>query len=144
MPEQQLVREKQYFFMIPLRIEFTFSNLNSSQVVAKLAQGRDVHCNNTGIAYFYCDFTRSELQCAKNTIGSLVAQLCSQFSYPDSLLRAYQAALVPGKGHLPTWDVLQDALAWFSSIQKIFILVDALDECEDRQAMLEFLSKLQG
>jgi hypothetical protein len=83
--------------MRPLKPTDIRPNRDSSRVVADLTQHRDNCCDGAGVAYFYCDFTRSEFQCAKNAIGSLVAQLCSQFPYPEELLLSYKDSLLQAR-----------------------------------------------
>lgn len=134
--------ERRLFCTRPPKPTEYHSDHSSSQVVAYLTQSSSGRSDGAGIAYFYCDFTRSELQCAKNVIGSLVAQLCSQFQHPEKLLLAYRDSLTPGKRRRPSWDVLKDTILWFSKERKILILSDALDECEKREEILEFFCKL--
>ncbi|KAF2187577.1 hypothetical protein K469DRAFT_517615, partial [Zopfia rhizophila CBS 207.26] len=88
---------------------------------------------DTGVAYFYCDFTQSECQDPRNIIGSLVAQLCSQFPYPQDLTIAYKASQSPGRKSRPRWDTLRYTLREFSKSRKVLLLIDALDECEKRE-----------
>lgn len=114
-----------------------------SRVVAHLTRYREDTFDDVGIAYFYCDFTRSEFKNARNIIGSLVAQLCSQFQCPEELILAFKDSLSPGQRRRPSWELLKQTLSWFSKDQKILILVDALDECEQREEVLNFLSKLR-
>ena len=49
--------------MRPLKPTAIRPNRGSSRVVADLTQHRDSCCDGAGVAYFYCDFTRSEFQC---------------------------------------------------------------------------------
>jgi len=79
----------------------------------------------------------------ENAIGSLVAQLCMQFPYPEELLTSYRNSLTTGKTRRPSWDSLRDALKWFSKGRKIFLCVDALDEGNNREKMVKFLCELQ-
>ena len=118
-------------------------NARSSQVISHLALYLDDHYNGAGIAYFYCDFTQNEFQCAKNVIGSLVAQLCSQMPYPGEVLVAYKDSLAPGKRRAPSWDILRRTLSWCSRDRKVLLLLDALDECGKREDILRFLCRLR-
>ena len=95
-------------------------------------------------AYFYCDFRKSELQEPVNVIGSLVAQLCSQVGrYPDELEIAYdRSSNMPGQRRRPSLSVLQHVLQVFAEKGKLILLVDAVDECNCRKDIIEFISSL--
>lgn len=95
-----------------------------------------------GFAYFYCDFARSESRASLNVAGSLVAQLCAQYSCPESLIQAYRETMSsPGRGR-PTWKTLEDCLLHFGKSRRILLLIDALDECDERNNILTLLSEL--
>lgn len=100
------------------------------------------HEDEVGVAYFYCDFSQSESCVEKNIVGSLVSQLCSQLGYPEELRNAYKSSLVSGQKRKPDWDILEQALRWFTTQRKILILIDALDECGQRDNILKLLTKL--
>lgn len=79
-----------------------------------------------------------------NMAGSLVAQLCYQSGiFPDELERAFhQSHNTPGsqRPNLPLLRRTMEALALHF---EILLLIDALDECQQRQDALEFFSDLQ-
>jgi len=79
----------------------------------------------------------------ENAIGSLVAQLCMQFPYPEELVTSYRNSLTTGKSRRPSWDNLRNALKWFSKERKLFLCLDALDEGKNRENMVKFLCELQ-
>lgn len=102
---------------------------------------------NIGIAYIYCNYKEAGQQSLTNLIGSLVHQLVPR----DSILASDLASLYEfhiTKNTRPSRDeyaqLLQVAAASFT---KVFIIIDALDECVDndgtRQDLLEELRKLQ-
>ncbi|KAI0808837.1 hypothetical protein GGR55DRAFT_680053 [Xylaria sp. FL0064] len=113
-----------------------------SQIVSCLLNQRH-ESYNISVAYFYCDFRRKEFQCAKSVVGSIVAQLCSQFPYPNSLMAAYRNSKVPGQNQHPSWDVLEGTLSWLSKDRRIFVMIDAVDECEQGKDVITFFSKFQ-
>jgi hypothetical protein len=96
-------------------------------------------------AYFYCDFRRSESQDPITVIGSLVAQLCSQFGwYPEELELAFDhSSNIAGQKRRPSFSVLRDTLLSFAGDNKIILLIDALDECGRRKDVLDFISNLK-
>ncbi|KAI0425674.1 hypothetical protein F5Y09DRAFT_352082 [Xylaria sp. FL1042] len=99
--------------------------------------------NDIGVAYFYCDFRRKEFQCAKTVVGSIVAQLCSQFPYPNGLMVAYQNSKIPGQNQHPSWEVLEETLSWLSKDHRMFVMIDAVDECEQGKDIVAFFTKFQ-
>ncbi|KAI0455785.1 hypothetical protein F5B21DRAFT_182284 [Xylaria acuta] len=114
-----------------------------SQIVSRLLNQRHENCNSIGVAYFYCDFRRKEFQCAKSVVGSIVAQLCSQFPYPNSLVFAYNNSKIPGQNQHPSWEILEETLSWISKDQRTFVLIDAVDECEQSRELVAFFSKFR-
>ena len=102
----------------------------------------DEVCGGGVIAYFYCDFARSEFQDARNLIGSLVAQLCTQIGCPRDLTEAFRNSNALGREQRPSWELLRQTLSSFSENQKILLLVDALDECDTRGDVLKLLSNV--
>lgn len=98
---------------------------------------------NFAMAYFYCDFAQNASQSAKDVVGSLAAQLCVQLPLPKALVQDYEASKLPARTSRPSWVVLQKAIQSFAMSSKILLLVDALDECEEREEVLGFLNKLE-
>lgn len=97
------------------------------------------------MAYFYCDFRKRESQDAINLVGSLAAQLCHQFGwFPEELVHAFDHSRNGvGQTKRPRYALLTEVLQSFSSIWRISLLIDALDECGGRKDVLDFLTNLQ-
>jgi hypothetical protein len=114
----------------------------SSKLVAHFMERTEIDNDDLAVAYFYCGYTQSESRRAKNVVGSLVAQLCAQLPCPEDLLRAFKESKLPARTNHPSLAVLQNALESFSVSSRIVILLDALDECEERDDLLTFLQKL--
>lgn len=96
------------------------------------------------VAYFYFDFNDLDKQRTEKLIGSLIIQFAAQCPYlPDSLQSAYSQSQ-SGQKH-PT---IEDMTTILHQMLKIFnaayILLDALDECTDREDLLEFIEALVG
>lgn len=91
------------------------------------------------VAYFYFDFNDINKQQSEKLIRSLILQLASQCTHlPERLQWAYSRSQ---KGqNQPTTEeltvLLQQILISFSST---YVLLDALDECTDRENLLEFV-----
>ncbi|KAJ8127322.1 hypothetical protein O1611_g6315 [Lasiodiplodia mahajangana] len=114
-----------------------------SQVASRLLEQRQEGENGVGVAYFYCGFRRQQFQYVKEVIRSIVAQLCSERIYPYSLVNAHRNTKTPGQSQHPSWDVLADTISSLSEEHKIFVLIDAVDECEEGKDIVTFFSKLR-
>jgi Cdc6-like AAA superfamily ATPase len=85
---------------------------------------------SVGIVYLYCNFRRQQEQRPADLLASLLKQLVQEQSFlPESVKTLY--AHHKGKRTRPLFDeiskVLHAAVAGYS---KIFIIIDALDECQ--------------
>ncbi|KAF9879391.1 ankyrin repeat protein [Colletotrichum karsti] len=100
---------------------------------------------DVGVAYIYCNFKDQERQNHHDLIASLAKQLAqSRSSMPRSLKEMYeihQMSRTP-MSLQETSDLLQ-AIA--SSYRRLFVIIDALDECEtkSRRALLSEVFRLQ-
>lgn len=96
------------------------------------------------VAIFYCDFRRKETQDLVNMIGSLVSQLCFQSGiFPIELEEAFQQVHNTVGHQKPTLQLLRQILENFVQRSHVVILIDALDECLQRQEAVDFISGLQ-
>jgi hypothetical protein len=98
------------------------------------------------LAYYYCDFRKSESQEPVNIIGSLVAQVCVHLGYfPQELEDAYdQSTNVNGQIARPTMEALVSSLETLATRRKLILLIDALDECNDSKAVAQVINKTTG
>jgi hypothetical protein len=86
--------------------------------------------NSIGIAYFYCNFRRHDEQKIDDLLASVLKQLADSLpSLPDLVKVLYyqHRNLRTRLSHEELLGALQVVAALFS---KVFILVDALDECQ--------------
>jgi Cdc6-like AAA superfamily ATPase len=89
---------------------------------------------NVGIAYIYCNFQERDTQSATALVRSLLMQLTRELSsLPDCVKQIYSQC--GAKEKPPSLDdlsgVLQSLAAMYS---RVFIIVDALDECRASEA----------
>jgi ankyrin repeat protein/nucleoside phosphorylase len=94
-----------------------------------------------GIAYVYCNYKRQENQTSNDLLASLLKQLAGQCQpLPTSVRKLYNHH--EDRGTRPSAEeisrVLLSVAATFS---KLFILVDALDECQESER-LHFVSEM--
>ncbi len=108
----------------------------SSTVIETLSQEK----SNSAVVYFYFDFNDSTKQHVDNMLRSLVLQLLTSFdSIPgpmDSLFKACQEGAKPPQIN----DLERVFEALVDSNDRTFVVLDALDECESRQELLDFLT----
>ena len=96
------------------------------------------------VAYFYFDYNNSEKQSTGTFLRSLIVQLSGQCPIlPDFLQSAYSQS--QNGQQQPTDESLELLICqMLKNFDNIYILVDALDECTDRESLLEFKEKLMG
>ena len=93
--------------------------------------------------YFYFDFKDVEKQGHEKMIRSLILQLSSQLGGTPQSLEALHSSCGSG-GRQPTPDMLLATLHQImKSFEEIFIVLDALDECSDRQGLLEDIEQFK-
>jgi hypothetical protein len=96
------------------------------------------------VSYFYFDFNDAEKQSSRKAIRSLLFQFALQVSdIVQDLERLYQKC---SRGQQqPAEDVLhslfKEAMA---RLGEKYVVLDALDECTDREGLLTFLRELIG
>ncbi|CAI7663068.1 uncharacterized protein N7487_010618 [Penicillium crustosum] len=85
---------------------------------------------DVGIAYIYCNFNRQDEQKAQDLLLSLLKQLSQKRkSTPDAVKDLYKRYKTTSKR--PRFDEISKALhTVISSYSRVFIVIDALDECE--------------
>ena len=87
--------------------------------------------------YFYFDFKDVEKQGQEKMIRSLILQLSSQFGSTPQSLKALHLSCMNGERQ-PTRGMLLATLhQMMESFEETFIILDALDECSERQELLE-------
>ncbi|KAF4436368.1 hypothetical protein F53441_13284, partial [Fusarium austroafricanum] len=106
-------------------------------------------CDNekayASVAYFYCDFRNPDTRDSLNLLGSLIAQICSQFdSFPKELEEAFERSGTSGlsSSRHRNLHTFSEILMLLTSQHRVAILVDALDECERQLDILKLFSRL--
>ncbi|KAJ9139179.1 ankyrin repeat protein [Pleurostoma richardsiae] len=109
-------------------------------LVSKYSKHEDV-----GIAYAFCNFQRHEVQTAENLLADLLKQLLeARRSVPDKVKDIFEQhkPKKPPRSLKNIKAILDAAMAEYS---RVFILVDALDECQgmNQEEIFSQLSELQ-
>jgi len=86
--------------------------------------------NNVGIAYIYFNFKTQTQQTQDNILASLLKQLSSlKESIPEHVQKLYDQ-LQKAKRRLTHFDIKQNLETVAKTFPKVFIALDALDECQ--------------
>jgi hypothetical protein len=103
------------------------------------------HCHpGHAITYFYFDFNDPEKQNFANFCRSIFHQLCHQYlAVPKDVESLYN--LCKNTSRQPTILELSDTLsAAISEFPGCYIVLDALDECKERQNVVDLVCKLHS
>ena len=96
------------------------------------------------VTYFYFDFTDVEKQRHDNMIRSLITQLSLRCTGAPGALAALFSSCMDGERQ-PTSDALLTTLQqMIGEFKEVFVILDALDECKERQELLEDINEIAG
>ena len=100
----------------------------SSLVIDSLCDQEDEE--NIAVAAFYCDFLSQQEQTINNIVGAILKQLVDRGEIGKGLREAFQKAKkeVGGRGPRLT-DLMGILKTVIASLPRVFICIDALDEC---------------
>jgi Cdc6-like AAA superfamily ATPase len=104
------------------------------------------HTSGIGVVYFYFDFNTTEKQVSGNLFRSIFSQLCQQcVTFPDPVKTLYESCASSRPKREPSSTeiliAIQDMIKAFPSC---FLVLDALDECGDREIVLRMLQDLHS
>lgn len=97
-----------------------------------------------GIAYVYCNFRRKHEQKADDLLVSLLKQLSQGQPLPESVKALYDSH--KDKHTRPSFDEISRAIKSVATLySRVFIVVDALDECQTSQGCrIRFLTEISN
>lgn len=111
----------------------------SSAIVHNVMQYCQSH-RAFAIGYFYFDFSDPEKQRHENLVRSLIVQFSARASKVPEALETLYSQNKDGQTQ-PSTDALTAVLEIiFQAFDQSFIIIDALDECSDRQELLSFIN----
>ena len=94
----------------------------------------------SAVLYFYFDFNDAEKELHENLIRSMICQL-SRCCVSSALQDLYSSCLKGGRQ--PAFEVLLETLRqMMASLGDIYIIIDALDECIEREQLLTDLEEM--
>ena len=94
---------------------------------------------------FYCDFLAQQEQSTTNMLGAILKQLVGRGAIPEDIRKAFQRdkGEFGGRGLLPQ-DMVEILKKTVTSLERIFVCIDALDEPtpRHRRGLLESLQEI--
>ncbi|KAL7928629.1 hypothetical protein V8C35DRAFT_317810 [Trichoderma chlorosporum] len=119
--------------------------INASYIIEALR--KQSHTGNFGVAYVYFSYKDIEIQTPVNVMASILQQLISDKPSHLSELRSLYTQHTNQKTRPSVPDIVALLLDVVLSFSKVFIIIDALDECTDaddvRFILLTELKKLK-
>jgi hypothetical protein len=115
----------------------------SSTVVENVLQ----HCANgleTAVAYFYFVFNDREKQSSELMVRSLICQLSQKCTTVPAALEALFASCNDGSSQPSLYGLLDVLREMIRTFPQSFIVLDALDECEDRSELMTIIESIAG
>jgi hypothetical protein len=123
--------------------EMTLTEIGSSTIIEDMW----CHCKidpSMAVAYFYFDFSNTQKQQSENLIRSLITQLSSQSPCcPDSLAALYSHNS-DGEQQPTTEDLIVTLKHIIEGFQHVYVVIDALDECQDQGQLLAMIQVING
>ncbi|KAJ3486515.1 hypothetical protein NLG97_g6599 [Lecanicillium saksenae] len=119
-----------------------------TSIVIESLRSRFDSVQEVGIAYLYCNFQQQQKQQTDNLLASLLQQLAQPLSsLPDSVKSLYESH--NNTRTRPSVDDISKTLQSVATMySRVFIIVDALDECREtdsvRTRLLSEISSLQA
>jgi AAA domain len=100
--------------------------------------------DNTGRAYLYCIYKSQDNQKADDLLASLLGQLVARQSMvPESIRQLYDDHRRKGENSRLSQNEIREGLHnTIKTYSRIFIVIDALDECETDGIRKELLSEI--
>lgn len=111
----------------------------SSTIIAQVCE--TCLFEGAAIAYFYFDFNDAEKQQSDKMIRSIVKQLYAKKKSVD--LESLFSSCDNGERQPSSDDLMQTLKGLIKDFHKTFIILDALDECSDRQQLLDAIDEIQ-
>ena len=85
---------------------------------------------DTAVTWFYFDFAAQKEQSVAHVLGSMLKQMISGTErIPEEILRVLREQKEAVSGRRPQLDDIMKMLQLITSSQRIFMVIDALDEC---------------
>jgi hypothetical protein len=103
------------------------------------------HCQSDPtfvVVYFYFDFSDTLKQSSDSLIRSLITQMSSQSSSCPEALKSLYSQNLNGQRQPTTEDFMVTLKCIVGSFQHVYVIIDALDECQDREQLLPLIEEI--
>lgn len=120
-----------------------FNRINSSTIIQDVVSSYQSE-PTIAVAYFYFDFNDSDKQQTGMLIRSLIVQFAAQCPHPCEPLQSAYSRSQNGQKQPIIDDITAILRQILEAFNATYILLDALDECTDRDDLLEFIETLMG
>ena len=100
--------------------------------------------SGSAIAYFYFDFQSREKQQCQNLLRSLITQFFDQATHIPEALGQLYSACQSNRRDIDQDDLITTLQHIVQAPQEAYIIIDALDECTEREALLELIQEIVG
>lgn len=117
------------------------TRLCSSSIVEDIANYCRAH-TSFALAYFYFDFTNPEKQRSRALIRSFLTQLCHSFTACPEVLVELYARYQDGRQQPTEAELIVALKTLIESMPNVYLVVDALDECLEREDLLQLLTQI--
>lgn len=98
--------------------------------------------SNYGVAYVYLEFQESSRQTSQHILSCLLKQLADQSDTVMNYVKSRHDRLEIENRLLSTQDILECLIASITMFDKLYLVIDALDEQDDSQVRSELLQNL--
>jgi hypothetical protein len=98
---------------------------------------------NVAIAFFYFDYLDQDHQSPENVVASILKQLVSYKSMLPRPVAELHERLEKQRGHPKLQDLVTTLLLTCQEFREVFIIIDALDECDAKRHRQPFLKVLK-
>jgi len=107
----------------------------------------DIHAEcqsttNSALAYFYFDFNDARKQLSENMVRSLIAQFLE--AGPSNELKSLYSDCCKGKQRPNDESLMKILRLQIASFKSAWIVIDALDECQDVMQLLSLIEEIQS
>ena len=113
----------------------------SSTIIEDVLDGCCLNSSNA-TAYFYFDFNDIKKKLHERLIRSLIVQILMSFTNTPQPLQSLYSACASGQRQPSIGSLLMTLQQMIENFDSVFFILDALDECNDRPALLENLERI--
>lgn len=114
---------------------------HSSTIIEDLLEKRDP---TSAVVFFYFDFNDSEKQSHENLLRSLMVQLCTQSASTPKALQKIYSSHQDGMKKPSSERLIATLREIFGCFRQNYIVLDALDECANREELLVLIEEVIG